>query len=148
MATRRGVWVLLAIVLVGAALAVAVLANGGLLSGSGTGSPVIIPAGYAVQLKSGTYVSFQGTFANPVHVTGSFTTSYTISFYVMNPGQFNSFTSGAGGLQFVAAYNADSGQASPTSVSVDLPQGQYYFVIVNPYPFSSSFETTNGVSAS
>ncbi len=129
-------------------VAYVVLAGGGLLGGSAPRSPVIIQAGYTVQLKPGTYVSFQSTFANPVHVAGSFTTSYTISFYIMNPGQFNSFTSGAKGLQFVEAYNADSGQASPTSVSVDLPQGQYYFVIVDPYPFSSSFETTDGISAS
>lgn len=148
MASRRAIWVLLAVVLAGGVLAYVGLANGGFLVGSGAGSPVIIPAGYVIQLQPGSYVFFQSTFANAVRVAGSFSTSYSVALYVMTPTQFGAFSSGARGLQYVAAFNADRGQTSPTNVALDLQQGRYYFVVVNPYPFPSSFETADGIISS
>lgn len=148
MRVGRVVLVVLAILIVAGIVAYISLANGGASNGSQAGTTVVIPAGDTIQLQPSSYTQFQVTFQKAVLVTGSFSTSYSVSLYIMTPSQYGAFTSGSGAIQYVATFSANKGQGSPTAVSWNLQQGQYYFVVVDPFPIQSSFATSDGIRAS
>ncbi|GEM_PF-5418311 len=108
----------------------------------------IIPAGDTIQLSSSlgttSEVYFTDTFQDSVRVSGSFSSSYSASLYIVTASQFNS---GEWVLQYVTMFAAFNGQGAPTSVDWNLQPGQYYFIIVNAMPIQSTFTTSDGIVA-
>jgi hypothetical protein len=139
---------ILLILIVGGVLAYNDLTHGGASNGLQAGTTTVIPAGDTIQLPPSSYTSFKATFQNSVRVTGSFSTSYSVALYIMTPSQYAAISSGAGFLQYVAIFSANKGQGPPTAVNWSLQQGEYYFVVANPWPIQSSFTTSDGIEAS
>ena len=111
------------------------------------GTTTIIPSGDTIQLQPSSYSYYVDTFQSAVQVSGSFSTSYSVSLYIMTSSQFAQLSSAFGLPQFVATFSANKGQGSPTSVNWNLEAGQYYFVIFNPWPIQSTFTTSDGIKA-
>lgn len=148
MPSHLGKNIVIAIVLlVIAILAVGVLGYVVSQNSNSLGTTTVIPSGTTLQLQQSSYAYYEDMFQNSVKISGSFSTSYSVSLYIMTPSQFAELGSGSGLSQFVAMFSANKGQGSPTSINWNLQAGQYYFVIFNPWPIQSTFTTSDGIKA-
>lgn len=103
----------------------------------------IVPPGDTIQLSPSEMTYVKETFQSSVQIAGSFSTSYSVSLYIMTANQFTNFLASG----YVAVFSANKGQGPPTAVDWNLQPGQYYFVIVNPWPIQSTFTTSDGIQA-
>jgi hypothetical protein len=65
----------------------------------------------------------------------------------MMASRFAEFSSGSGVPQCTAFFSSNKGQGSSAKVSWSLPQGQFYFVVLNPWKIQSTFTTNDGIKA-
>ncbi len=100
----------------------------------------LLSSGTVIPIGTSTYQSYQLVFSRAVTITGAFSTTGRVAFYIMNPSQFSSYSVSRSATSSGYVYTTGEVSSGGT-INTNLDVGTFYMIFENTDFFTSKSVT-------